>query len=68
MRNIGPAHDQQRTVPDNLTAATGQKGAWLQGGAAAPDPAAYGLSPPFSLADKSFALCRVRARRWSYAR
>ena len=31
---------------DDRHETTDQKGAQLQGGAAAPDPAAYGLSPP----------------------
>jgi hypothetical protein len=38
-----------RTPVDSTDArheTTDQKGAQLQGGAAAPDPAAYGLSPP----------------------
>ena len=35
------------TAPDVLNLATDQKGAYnCQAGAAAPDPAAYGLSPP----------------------
>ena len=32
--------------PDARRETTDQKGAELRGGAAAPDPAAYGLSPP----------------------
>ena len=43
---VGPAHGQRRTVVDDLPTPTDLKGAQLQGGAAAPDPAAYGLSPP----------------------
>ena len=38
--------DVNRTVLDEVPTPTDQKGAQLQGGAAAPDPAAYGLSPP----------------------
>jgi hypothetical protein len=44
--NIGPAPDRRRTVLDSLPTPTDQKGTQFQGGAAAPDPAAYGLSPP----------------------
>jgi hypothetical protein len=36
----------QRTILDDVPTPTDLKGAQLQGGAAAPDPAAYGLSPP----------------------
>jgi hypothetical protein len=36
----------QPNLPDIRHETTDLKGAQLQGGAAAPDPAAYGLSPP----------------------
>lgn len=44
MRNIGPAHDQQRTVVDNLPAATDQKVAHDRRAISVPlTPVAWGL-------------------------
>jgi len=44
--NVGPARGPHWTILDNPPTPTDLKGAQLQGGAAAPDPATYGPSPP----------------------
>jgi hypothetical protein len=46
LRNIDPVHGWRWTVLNGVPTATDPKGVQLQGGATAPDPAAYGLSPP----------------------
>jgi hypothetical protein len=46
MCSLSRSDRRSRTALDTCDLATDKKGAQLQGGAAAPDPAAYGLSPP----------------------